>query len=114
MKKEEKLIPDLPSGFEDRWNKKLAVKKKLINSIEANFLKYGFAPLETPSFEKSTNIGSFLADDEANSMSDVFSFIDDNEQITLRYDLSSPLSRFVAQNYRDLACLLYTSPSPRD
>ena len=34
---------------------------------------------------------------------DVFSFIDDNEQITLRYDLSSPLSRFVAQNYRDLA-----------
>ena len=103
MKKEEKLIPDLPSGFEDRWNKKLAVKKKLINSIEANFLKYGFAPLETPSFEKSINIGSFLADDEANSMSDVFSFMDDNEQITLRYDLSSPLSRFVAQNYRDLA-----------
>ena len=103
MKKEEKLIPDLPSGFEDRWNKKLAVKKKLINSIEANFLKYGFAPLETPSFEKSINIGSFLADDEANPMSDVFSFIGDNEQITLRYDLSSPLSRFVAQNYRDLA-----------
>ena len=60
MKKEEKLIPDLPSGFEDRWNKKLAVKKKLISSIEANFLKYGFAPLETPSFEKSVNIGSFL------------------------------------------------------
>ena len=103
MKKEEKLIPDLPSGFEDRWNKKLAVKKKLINSIEANFLKYGFAPLETPSFEKSINIGSFLSDDAANPMSDVFSFISDNEQITLRYDLSSPLSRFVAQNYRDLA-----------
>ena len=103
MKKEEKLIPDLPSGFEDRWNKKLAVKKKLINSIEANFLKYGFAPLETPSFEKSINIGSFLADDEANPMSDVFSFKDYNDQITLRYDLSSPLSRFVAQNYRDLA-----------
>jgi len=103
MEKEKKLIPDLPSGFEDRWNKKLAVKKKLINSIEANFLKYGFTPLETPSFEKSINIGSFLADDEANPMSDVFSFKDDNEQITLRYDLSSPLSRFVAQNYRDLA-----------
>jgi len=103
MEKEKKLIPDLPSGFEDRWNKKLAVKKKLINSIEANFLKYGFTPLETPSFEKSVNIGSFLADDEANPMSDVFSFKDENEQITLRYDLSSPLSRFVAQNYRDLA-----------
>ena len=101
MKKEEKLIPDLPSGFEDRWNKKLAIKRKLINSIETNFLKYGFTPLETPSIEKSKNIGSFLADDETNPMSDVFSFKDDNEQKTLRYDLSSPLSRFVAQNYRE-------------
>ncbi len=103
MEKEEKIIPGLPSGFEDRWNDKLALKKKLINLIEANFLKYGFLPLETPSFEKSKNIGSFLTDDEANPMSDVFSFKDDKEEITLRYDLSSPLSRFVAQNYRELA-----------
>ena len=35
-------------------------------------------------------------------MSDVFSFKDENEAIILRYDLSSPLSRFVAQNYREL------------
>jgi len=35
-------------------------------------------------------------------MSDVFTFNDGNEKITLRYDLSSPLSRFVAQNYREL------------
>ena len=102
MKKEDKLTPGLPSGFEDRWNKKLSVKKKLIEIIENNFLKYGFSPLETPSFEISKNIGSFLADDEDNSMSDVFTFNDVNEKITLRYDLSSPLSRFVAQNYRDL------------
>jgi len=58
--------------------------------------------LETPSFEISKNIGSFLADDEDNTMSDVFTFNDGNEKITLRYDLSSPLSRFVAQNYREL------------
>ena len=102
MKKEEKLTPGLPSGFEDRWNKKLSVKKKLVEIIENNFLKFGFNPLETPSFEISRNIGSFLADDEDNPMSDVFTFNDDKEQITLRYDLSSPLSRFVAQNYRNL------------
>ena len=102
MKKEEKLTPGLPSGFEDRWNKQLLLKKKLIEIIENNFLKYGFGPLETPSFEISKNIGSFLADDEDNSMSDVFTFNDVNEKITLRYDLSSPLSRFVAQNYREL------------
>ena len=102
MKKNEKLTPGLPSGFEDRWNKQLSLKKKLLEIIENNFLKFGFSPLETPSFEISKNIGSFLTDDEANSMSDVFTFNDSNEKITLRYDLSSPLSRFVAQNYREL------------
>ena len=102
MKKEEKLTPGLPSGFEDRWNKQLSLKKKLLEIIENNFLKFGFSPLETPSFEISKNIGSFLADDEASPMSDVFIFNDVNEKITLRYDLSSPLSRFVAQNYREL------------
>ncbi len=102
MKKNEKLTPGLPPGFEDRWNKQLSIKKKLLEIIENNFLKFGFSPLETPSFEISKNIGSFLTDDEANSMSDVFTFNDSNEKITLRYDLSSPLSRFVAQNYREL------------
>ena len=102
MKKDEKLIPGLPSGFEDRWNKQLSIKKKLLEIIENTFLKYGFSSLETPSFEISKNIGSFLADDEDNFMSDVFTFNDGNEKITLRYDLSSPLSRFVAQNYREI------------
>ena len=102
MNKENKLIPGLPSGFEDRWNKKLILKKKLINIIENNFVKFGFEPLETPSFEISENIGSFLADGDGNSMSDVFSFKDGEKNITLRYDLSSPLARFVAQNNQEL------------
>ncbi|MDA7552389.1 ATP phosphoribosyltransferase regulatory subunit, partial [Candidatus Pelagibacter sp.] len=102
MNKENKLIPGLPSGFEDRWNKKLLLKKKIIKVIENNFVKYGFDPLETPSFEISENIGSFLTNDESNSMSDVFSFKDGEKQITLRYDLSSPLARFVAQNNQEL------------
>jgi histidyl-tRNA synthetase len=102
MNKENKLIPGLPSGFEDRWNKKLILKKKLINIIENNFIKFGFEPLETPSFEISENIGSFLADDDSNPMSDVFSCKDGEKNITLRYDLSSPLARFVAQNNQEL------------
>ena len=102
MNKENKLIPGLPSGFEDRWGKKLILKKKLINIIEANFVKFGFSALETPSFEISENIGSFLADDDSNPMSDVFSFKDGEKNITLRYDLSSPLARFVAQNNQEL------------
>ena len=40
--------------------------------------------------------------DSANPMSDVFSFQDGEKSITLRYDLSSPLARFVAQNNQEL------------
>ena len=106
MNKENKLVPGLPSGFEDRWDKKLLLKKKLLNAIENNFIKFGAEALETPSFEISENIGSFLAEDEANPMSDVFSFQDGDKSITLRYDLSSPLARFVAQNNQELPSIL--------
>ena len=102
MNKENKLVPGLPSGFEDRWDKKLLLKKKLLKAIEKNFIKFGAEALETPSFEISENIGSFLAEDEANPMSDVFSFQDGDRNVTLRYDLSSPLARFYAQNNQQL------------
>ncbi len=102
MSEKNKLIPGLPSGFEDRWNKKLILKKRLLKVIENNFSRYGFDPLETPSFEISENIGSFLAEDDSNPMSDVFTFNDGDKNITLRYDLSSPLARFVAQNNQEL------------
>ena len=102
MNKENKLVPGLPSGFEDRWGKKVLLKKKLLKAIENNFIKFGAEALETPSFEISENIGSFLAEDEGNPMSDVFSLQDGDKNITLRYDLSSPLARFYAQNNQEL------------
>ena len=102
MNKEKKLNPSIPSGFEDRWGKKLVLKKQLLKVIEKNFIKFGAEALETPSFEVSENIGSFLAEDDTNPMSDVFSFKDGDKNITLRYDLSSPLARFVALNNQEL------------
>ena len=44
MNKENKLVPGLPSGFEDRWGKKILLKKKLLKAIEKNFIKFGFDP----------------------------------------------------------------------
>jgi histidyl-tRNA synthetase len=102
MNKDNKLVPGLPSGFEDRWGKKILLKKKLLKAIERNFIKFGAEALETPSFEISENIGSFLAGDDANPMSEVFTLKDGEKSITLRYDLSSPLARFVAQNNQEL------------
>ena len=102
MNKENKLIPELPSGFEDRWGKKLLLKMKLLKAIEKNFIKFGAEAIETPTYEISKNIGSFLAEDDSNPMSDVFSFQDGDESLTARYDLSSPLARFYAQNNQEL------------
>ena len=102
MEKDNNLIPSLPKGFRNRWGEELALKKKILNKVEDTFIKYGFVPLETPPMDISSNIGSFLANDEENPMSDVFTFNVDKESLTLRYDMSAPLARFVAQNYMDL------------
>ena len=102
MNKEKKLQASLPKGFKDRWGEELNIKNKLVDTIKDVFINYSFEQLETPEFEKSESLGSFLAEDESNPMSDVFSFVNKKESLTLRYDLSAPLARFCAENFRDL------------
>ena len=65
-------------------------------------IKYGFQYLETPSFEYSDSIGKFLPDKDRPD-SGVFSFKDENKWLSLRYDLTAPLARYVAKNYLELA-----------
>ena len=101
--KKKLLEPNLPRGFEDIFGKSLAIQKKIINIIEENFLKYGYQEIKTSPFEYSNNIGAFLADDLNNTSGDVFTFDDKDKKISLRYDLSAPLSRFVSSQYLDLA-----------
>ena len=60
---------------------------------------YGFEAVETPFIEYTEALGKFLPDlDRPNE--GVFSFKDDDEQwLSLRYDLTAPLARYVAENY---------------
>ena len=103
MNKDKKiLIPGLPSGFQDRWGKTLSLKKKLLKVIEDNYISYGYSALETSPMELSSNIGNSLAEDDSNPMADIFTFNEDDKEISLRYDLSNPLARFYAQNYLEL------------
>ncbi|QIZ20922.1 histidine--tRNA ligase [Candidatus Pelagibacter giovannonii] len=103
MNKDKKiLIPGLPSGFQDRWGKTLSLKKKLLKVIEDNYISYGYSDLETSPMELSSNIGNSLAEDDSNPMADIFTFNEDDKEISLRYDLSNPLARFYAQNYLEL------------
>ncbi len=102
MEKEKKLIPNLPSGFLDYKGDTLELKKRIIKIIEDNFINFGYSALEQSIFEKSENIGSFLADDLDNPMADVYSFEDNKEQLTYRYDMTAGLARMYAANYLDL------------
>ena len=46
--------------FTKRLRDVLQLLKKILNTVEDTFIKYGFVPLETPPMEISSNIGSFL------------------------------------------------------
>ena len=71
----------------------------MLQTIREVYESYGFEPLETPAIEYTDALGKFLPDlDRPNE--GVFSFQDDDEQwLSLRYDLTAPLARFVAQNF---------------
>jgi histidyl-tRNA synthetase len=93
----------LPRGFRDRSAGEIAAERRLIETIRGVYESYGFSPLETPSFEYTDALGKFLPDvDRPNE--GVFSLKDDDEQwLSLRYDLTAPLARYVAENFQNLA-----------
>ena len=75
----------------------------MVEKIRAVFERYGFEPVETPAIEYTDALGKFLPDQDRPNEG-VFSFQDDDEQwLSLRYDLTAPLARYVAENYQNLA-----------
>ena len=102
MSNKNKIKPTLGPGFRDLSGDFLATKKKIIQIIEDNYLRYGYTEINQPSLEISSQIGSYLSEDSSNPMSDVFLFENDKESLMLRYDLTSQMTRYVATNYRDL------------
>jgi len=93
----------LPKGMRDVDARELRALKRMLNIIEDVYQSYGFEPVETPAFEYTDALGKFLPDaDRPNE--GVFSFQDEDEQwLSLRYDLTAPLARFVEENYDALA-----------
>jgi len=88
-------------GFVDRQEKELLIRDFIISNIKAVMIKYGFQYLETPSFEYTESIGKFLPDKERPDQG-VFSFKDEKNWLSLRYDLTAPLARYVAKNYLEI------------
>ena len=93
----------LPRGFRDRGAAEIVAERRVLEAIRGVYESYGFSPLETPAFEYTDALGKFLPDiDRPNE--GVFSLKDDDEQwLSLRYDLTAPLARHVAANFQNLA-----------
>jgi histidyl-tRNA synthetase len=100
----------LVRGFRDIEAAELRRQEAMLATIRRVYETYGFEPLETPAFEYTDALGKFLPDQDRPNAG-VFSLQDvtpqdrgdgDEPWMSLRYDLTAPLARFVAQNYERL------------
>ncbi|MEL6921108.1 MAG: HisS family protein, partial [Pseudomonadota bacterium] len=102
-KKPQKLKARQPRGFVDRSAADIRATDEMVAKIRTVFEKYGFDPVETPMFEYTDALGKFLPDTDRPNAG-VFSVQDDDEQwMSLRYDMTAPLARHVAQNINEIA-----------
>jgi histidyl-tRNA synthetase len=93
------LKPQLPRGFADRGPQEIAAVNRMLEAIRQSYELYGFEAVETPAIEFTDALGKFLPDQDRPNEG-VFSFRDDDEQwLSLRYDLTAPLARYVAENF---------------
>ena len=100
--KSNKLKARLPRGLADRTPAEIAATRAMIDKIRAVYELYGFEPVETPAIEYTDALGKFLPDQDRPNEG-LFSFQDDDEQwLSLRYDLTAPLARYVAENFDTL------------
>ena len=103
-KQDEPVRPEarLPKGLFDTPANELRATADMLATIRGVFERYGFEPLDTPAIEYTDALGKFLPDQDRPNEG-VFSFKDDDEQwLSLRYDLTAPLARYVAENYQSL------------
>lgn len=99
MARTDRLKARLPRGFQDLDATTLRAQRRMLETIREVFERYGFDPVETPAIEYTDALGKFLPDQDRPNEG-VFSFQDDDEQwLSLRYDLTAPLARHVAENY---------------
>lgn len=94
-------------GFRDLFSAGLQLKQRMIATVRGVYERYGFVPLETPAVEFVDVLGKFLPESQTPS-GGIFAFRnpdltakadpqDPDTWLALRYDLTAPLARVVAQ-----------------
>ncbi|MGE0629023.1 MAG: histidine--tRNA ligase [Hyphomicrobiaceae bacterium] len=92
-------VARVPKGFRDTGPDEIRNLNRMLATIREVYESYGFEPLDTPAFEYTDALGKFLPDQDRPNEG-VFSLQDEDEQwLSLRYDLTAPLARYVAENF---------------
>ncbi|MEH0007649.1 MAG: histidine--tRNA ligase [Flavobacteriales bacterium] len=114
--------PAIPKGTRDFSPREMVKRKHIIRVIEKKFQRYGYAPIETPSFENRSTLmgkygeagdrlifkildsGDFLkqADKDAWAQGNSNAFANSIAGKALRYDLTVPLARYVVQHQSEI------------
>lgn len=114
--------PSIPKGTRDFSPAEVAKRQYIIQIIKSNFEKFGFQPIETPSFENSEtlmgkygeegdrlifkilNSGDYLAKANATHLEnkDSTKLTASISEKALRYDLTVPFARYVVQHQNDI------------
>jgi len=93
------ITPSILSGFLELLPADQLLFNKMLDTIKSTYEKFGFIPLDTPLIEKSEIL---LAKSGGETEKQIYRFMKGENDLSLRFDLTVPLARYVAQHYNDL------------
>jgi len=91
--------PSILPGFMELLPADQIQFNKLADAIRKTYESFGFMPIDTPVIEKSEIL---LAKGGGETEKQIYRFLKGSNDLSLRFDLTVPLARYVAQNYNSL------------
>lgn len=91
--------PRTLSGFMELLPKDQVIFEKIKSEMEKVYRRYGFYPLDTPVLEDSRIL---LAKAGGETEKQIYRFNKGDSDLTMRFDLTVPLAKYVAKNYSEL------------
>jgi histidine--tRNA ligase len=91
--------PRIPSGFPEYLPAEQIEFNRLVNIVRRVYEEYGFSPIDTPDLELSEVL---LTKSGGETEQQIYRFIKGNNDLTMRFDLTVPLARYVAQHESEL------------
>ena len=99
-KKTSRISPRTLSGFMELLPRPQQQMERIMEVLRSTYARYGFTPLDTPVIE-STDV--LLAKGGGETEKQVYRFQKGDADLSLRFDLTVPLAKYVALHYGELA-----------